>query len=652
MSDQTTPLEPKKKSKALLIGGIVVVLAAAVAVAVWMAKPKPTTTSLPGKAIAPGGTYADLTAAQRRFVDDWSERFGKAMGRKVEPAQVYADLPLSTKTTFNAVTHALSHTILSDRTGQPMGMSALDLIAGVDTVAGKVPGKGGDKQFRMYVELKPGTRETLEQCREFSRQVDNTVFHKGYPTCFRGSGGTPSIQFSLSRDGKRGDVDVDYRSRSFPVMLVNGHLTASNSDVRAGDNDQRHNQHWSGLRNWWRGFMGLPFFESTEVQAGGLGAPVAKEPRLGKEARPEEAIRDFLNTWLVEQNPGTAIGYISSRAFACMEVERGIPVDRGVARFQMYRAMRSFNQISGKAASLGEVVNGVSLKGPRGTVVKQPYDAQFVMYDVREDLAEQSDCENKLHPEQLDPKRASSTDFGKYVGAVFQLKTPAVKSEIVATIWAKEQTGWTLVSYDVEPEIRPGAFVIPSIPQAPSAEPALAVVEGAPSLKRAVAAFHEAWFQKKDVSAAFRYLSRSCYSCFNVFRPENLPAASSELEAGKILLDRMRAVADWVPAGKRLEDVLVAAEPHHQDLKLIRHGQEQAFSLVSVPDSMGLASKCANLKPGGAVPLDRPGALSYGRFFAAGARLKRAGPDAAVLWTVWSREGREWKIGSYLLLTP
>ena len=47
------------------------------------------------------------------------------------------------------------------------------------------------------------------------------------------------MQFSLSEDGMRADVDVDYRSSKSPQALFNGHLTAANSDVRAGDNPRR-----------------------------------------------------------------------------------------------------------------------------------------------------------------------------------------------------------------------------------------------------------------------------------------------------------------------------------------------------------------------------------------------------------------------------
>jgi len=636
------------RPRLLLLTGIALL----VALSIWFARVRPVTPVGTTQTGEQAGGYAELLPEQRRLIDDWSERFGKALGRQVTAAALYSDFALSTKTTFNAVTHALRQTTLTDRAGLPLNRTALDLVARVETVAGSDPGKGGDKQFRMYVEMKPGAQETLEKCREFSRQIDNTVFHKGYPICFRGEGGTPSIQVSFSRDGKRADIDVDYRSSTFPVMLVNGHLTASNSDVRAGDNDQRHNGHWSGLRNWWRGFMGLPFFEDSRVETDVVGSQVFREPRLGKGANPEAAIRDFLNAWLVEQNPGIAVGYVSPRAFACMELDRGIAVDRGVARIRMLRAMQSINKLVGRVGDLDGAVRGVSLRSPRGEVIQQPHHGQFVMYAVSEDIAGQLDCESRLHLEQTGTQKALSSEFDEFVGAAFQLNTPRFKGEVVSTIWAKDKTGWSLVSFHAGAEVRPGAVSSgpPEVSAAPS-EP-LPVIDGDPAMSRAIEGFLNAWYLKKDAAAAFRYLAPSSMACYNAFRPENSPIANSTEEAGKLILDRMKLIADWAGNSTRLDELLVAPEPHHADLKLVKHGQEQAFSIVSVPDYMAAAADCAKLKPGEAIGVRSAGPNTHGRFYAASTKLKKAGPDAGVLWTLWSKQADGWKVVSYLVMTP
>ena len=69
----------------------------------------------------------------------------------------------------------------------------------------------------MYVRLTEGALDRLERSQEFKREGDNTVYHKGYPINYRQQGGAPSIQISIALDGRRADIDVDYRSSSFPV---------------------------------------------------------------------------------------------------------------------------------------------------------------------------------------------------------------------------------------------------------------------------------------------------------------------------------------------------------------------------------------------------------------------------------------------------
>ena len=204
-----------------------------------------------------GGAYSELDERRQHLVDDWVARFIKVTGQSLDARSFYDDiLSLSTKTTFDAVTHALMTTPLTDASGQKFG-DGLALIERVDTVKGEVSGASSDRQFRMYVRLTPNAREMLERSREFKRGIDNAVYHKGYPLNYREQRGTPSIQVSIALDGRLADIDVDYRSSSFPVMLFNGHLSASNSDVRAGNNAERHAGRWSGFQNWWRSFFGV-----------------------------------------------------------------------------------------------------------------------------------------------------------------------------------------------------------------------------------------------------------------------------------------------------------------------------------------------------------------------------------------------------------
>ena len=231
-----------------------------------------------------GGVYSGLGERRQLLVADMVSRFTRTTGQTLEVGPFYDEmLSLSSKTTFDAVTQALMTSPLTDASGERFG-DALGLIERVDAVRGQVPGASGDRQFRMYVRLTPTARAQLERSREFKRGADNSVFHKGYPLNYREQGGAPSIQFSMALDGRQADIDVDYRSSSFPAALFNGHLSSANSDVRAGDNADRHAARWSGFQKWWGSFFGVrssrsPTPADTEFSSHGaarLRAPARK----------------------------------------------------------------------------------------------------------------------------------------------------------------------------------------------------------------------------------------------------------------------------------------------------------------------------------------------------------------------------------------
>lgn len=175
------------------------------------------------------GTYEELKPQQKQLIDEWYADYNKLTGDHADP-QEYNQFSLSTRTTYEAVTHALMNTTLTDKSGKPMG-TPLDLVESIETINRKVLRARGDLQFRMYVVLKPDALQKLKGSSEFFRDRDNTIYHHGYPLNYR-QDGVPSIQFSMARDGRHADIDVDYRSSSFPAGLFNGHLTAANSDVR------------------------------------------------------------------------------------------------------------------------------------------------------------------------------------------------------------------------------------------------------------------------------------------------------------------------------------------------------------------------------------------------------------------------------------
>lgn len=600
-------------------------------------------------AVLLSGKYSDLHPEQKRLVDDWFRRLSEVLKQQVSPEEGYDHLPISDKTTFSAVTHALLRTPLTDESGAKLGDSAMTLVEKIDRVSGRVEGTGGDKQFRLYVQLKPNALEILGKTQEFDRTADNTVFHKGYPICFR-SEGTPSIQVSMTRDGLRADIDVDYRSSKFPVALINGHLTASNSDIRAGNNDERHNNQWAGVSNWWRSLLGLPFGgERPEDQ----GDPGMKDlPPSKASAKPAVAIHDFLQVWLVDRKPQEVVGYFSDTALSCMELEQGRPVDRGVARFSMLMGLRQVNETIGAVTDLSQAVSPVPLSRPQLREIDQPYKNSFSLYDVREDLAEQFNCVNRLDPSQISVKAARSTSFGKYVGATFHLKSPnGLKGAAVATLWAKQNKYWKLISYitELEHEANQTAALAPT----PVEVPALAFDPGNPQLILDSRDFFQKWFIRRRFNEAFQYISPRAYPCVNLYRADDVPEVSSPQQAGQAIQQGLERISKFAGSVKKLEDAITAPQPSHPDIKLVRHVDSTAFAIVAIPDSMAVQADCSKMKPGedlAAPPTSAP--KNYGQYYATGFQLTKAVEQPSVLWILWARETDQWKIVAYHVLTP
>ena len=589
-----------------------------------------------------GGGYSSLRPQQKRLVDDWFQRFSALIRKPVDPAEGYDNLPLSARTTFNAVTHALSKTRMTDGSGN-LAESALELVDKVNSVAGEVLGARSDEQFRIYVQTKPGAERLLSQSKEFKRS-DNTTYHRGYPISYRTKGGAPSIQVSLSRDTSRADIDVDYRSSSFPVCLVNGHLNAANSDVRAGDNDVKHNQQWEGLQNWWRNLLGLPLLEASRATV--QGRVVAQEPRH-KDAKPADAIFDFLNTWLVDQNPNDSIAYFAGESFACLESAQRQKVDRGMVKFTILLNMASANQAIGKVSSLSEASAGAEVSGARVKVIDHPHHSEFVLYDVREDLAEEFKCDKELDAPEVTAKAMKSKAFGKYVGAVFRLGVKGRQGRVVATLWRKDNNYWKLISYKVDPEL--DRSEVPNVSPSPVTAPQLAVVDGDKEMIEAASGFLKLWLLKKDIGKALQYVAPECWQCARVYHPEGSAASST---AADLLNQGMTRVAAVVGPVKRLEDAIVAPPVYNETMKLVNHPEDKAFVVVAIPEPVGDATRCDRRDSDGDPVFVAAPADGYGKYYAAGFTLNQGDQPPAVCWIVWKKANGSWKAMSYVLLTP
>lgn len=586
-----------------------------------------------------GGSFASLDARQQHLIADWVERFSATASRKVDAAEVYDQvIRSSTKTTFEAITHALKTTPLTDASGASLG-DALDLIEHVDTVRGKVVAAPGDRQFRMYVRLKDGAMDTLMRSREFARRADNTVYHKGYPINFRGESGVPSLQISIALGRRQADVDVDYRASSFPAALFNGHLTSSNSDVRAGNNYAKHTGQWSGLQNWWQGFFGIKLPNGNDA---GDDKIDPRTPRIGK--KPVEAMmKDFLDAWLVEGDINSAMGYISHRALACMaEDSNAAGADPGMAPVLLARGLKAAHDALGPHQSIDQLVVGVRLTRPGLKAVKQPHGGQFVVYAVADDKAREFECDTQSsrHTGSSDDKPS----YGKYFGTTFYVKTPGSPTP-VALLWAQDEGFWRIVAWQTDAD---DANETPDAAAPPVAAPPR-IPTDAP-LATAAADFLESWLVRKDYARAASYLSAEAAECYDLERSPDQPAATSADDAAKKIRAGIEQVGAGVGPVRALEDVISGAVPVHPTVRLMAHRHSRAFTLTSIPNALAEAASCKARARG--IKFKAVETPEYGDGYVAAMRFKGAGVDAAVLRLLWMKQQGAWKITSYELELP
>lgn len=584
--------------------------------------------------------YEELSPKQKALIDEWIERYNQTSDRVVEPS-VYNEFPLSVKTTFAAVTNALSSTHLTSQDSEPLlgdqggPLTALDLIAKLDTIKGKIKGASGDEQFRIYIRLIPGAVDLLEESKEFSRGHDNTVFHKGYPQNFRSGGGVPSIQFSIALTGDVADIDVDYRSSKFPAALINGHLTSGNSDVRAGNNYERHVSNWEGLQEWWSGWEGFGDWFGALFGVRGLDIPETPE---AADAPLEEAVHDFLSSWLVQERPDLAMAYFSDSVYRCFRGDRDDDPDASPEQ-RMYRRMSETVRVIGNPRNLSEVVQGVFLASLGMPAIQgNPYHAQFVLYQVPAERALEFEC--GFRNMSAVKARAQFPRTGEYALATFFLWSGDLRGATAAMLWSRHSDGWKMVSFELDPadDLVPDLHAPPAVPQARGADD----MEVDPALVESSDAFMTAWFVENDLENALAYVSSASYQCLDRFSE---PGEENSGDPRGRFRDALEAVSDFVGDIERdtVANAIGGVEPWSPSFRDVTPS-DSSSTLIAIPDDAVDAYRCVEGMAGDE-SAGRRSEPSYGNFYGNAFRLKLAGGEQpGTFFVLWGREDNAWKV--------
>ena len=588
-----------------------------------------------------GGSFQELTPQQQRLVVDTVSRFNRSTGQSLNPEYVYDGARVSVRTTFEAVTQALSKTKLTSKSGKEQG-NALDLVDVVEDVAGEVRGARGDQQFRIYAVMKIGTIEKLQNGSEFFQDKDNIRYHRGFPVCFRMLG-IPSIQISLARDGKRADIDVDYRSPKFPQALVNGHLRASNSDVRAGDNGERHNRRWSGLSEWWKMLFSFDLGPNVAESASENVAGIPSSPPSSSKQPLDTVVHDFLSAWLLEGQPRFAVPYFSRQSYSCLEAmseNRGKPLPAGVVRYEILNSMGRYAQAIGPVKNLDDATAPVKLWDTAFRPYENRYESEFTLFGVPSGIVEREECSG---PAKNSAKKRKQK-YGEYFGSAFRLHKGSLNEGALYLVWTRQYKKWQIVKAEYVEVDGPDLSASNNVPL-PDEKLELRQVPGDHQANQSIHDFLAAWLVRGDFKTAASFVAPVAYACFD--KPLEPTQGKQELLSGlkevRRELGRRAGLADYV-------EPFVPEEP---DFHLVTHPDETAFAILSPPASAAKGFLCANPEKQGSEAESLPPDKSYGSYYVASLRMKVTDEgEPAALYMVWTQQEHVWKVVAWQLIAP
>jgi len=592
-----------------------------------------------------GKSYVTLRPEQKKLVDDYVRHYNQITGNKIATQAAYDGARLSVRTTFDAVTHALLNAKMTDATGKSLGQ-AIDLVDAVDEVMGEETGVGGDRQFRIYFYLKPTAFDTLSSSQEFFHERDNTVYHKGFPTSFRLKNGPPSIQISMSRDRRMADVDVDYRSSTFPKALINGHLTAGNSDVRVGNNLDRHDDRWAGLSGWWRevfGSLGSGSKAPKEMATESLGH-VPLNPRMKADQGVEGSAHDFLKAWVVDKQPNNAVAYFSRRSYPCLEAraaKKRKPTPPGMLRLRVMMDMEKFTESTGAVNSVGEAFEAAQNWSTELKEAKNPYATEFRLVSVPTDMAQDEECVSA--PDDASAKSSKE----KYYATAVRGKKGDSRNQVMSFLWAKEAAYWKIVAIRIEDSsdagITPKSAAGKTLPVAAKPES----IAGDPGAVKDITDFYRVWTVERNTASAARYASERSYPCIK---------AASEAEKKLTPVDRIQSGLERalksVPNVATLSDMMSSIQPVNELVRPVDQENSKAFAIMAVPDQMADSFQCRPSRPHVKSSELKVSDAKYGRYYLSACELNLEDGRSAALLLLWAKEKERWKVVSWSVEVP
>jgi hypothetical protein len=298
------------------------------------------------------------------------------------------------------------------------------------------------------------------------------------------------------------------------------------------------------------------------------------------------------------------------------------------------------NLLLGHIESLEEVVRPVYSKN-RGLVLSpHNYSNLFSFYSLPADVLDQYTCPPPEGYRAVKLSARGNQHFGTYL----QILGPHGESHELKLIWTEESGYWKIRSLYLGPDTHHSD--IPdtrAVAESSSASPLHPT--GNPELVAAAAEFHTQWFLKRDFAAAERYFERHCHDCTNAFLEEGEDHHETPEEARAHILEALQVIAEEVPRSDRLEAMLEASQPWHEEVLIIEHPQQSAYTMAIIPESVAQPLMCVHRTEHAAIHPSLP--PHEDDVYLSSFHLKNGLRHQPILFLLWAKVEGSWKVVSY-----
>jgi hypothetical protein len=151
-------------------------------------------------------------------------------------------------------------------------------------------------------------------------------------------------------------------------------------------------------------------------------------------------VQEFLTDWLVRRQFDQALEFVSSQAYACVNLSdeaKHSALDTAGVRREVRRLMEYSVSRLGPRADLTSTIVAFTPRNPNRPITDHTFKKEFLLGPMPETEARQYLCNAAATP--------PTTAAAEYYGAIFTFRSDG--GGTLGMVWTREGTRWKLASY-------------------------------------------------------------------------------------------------------------------------------------------------------------------------------------------------------------